>query len=217
MKTSPVNKNMDMLKLGLMVLVIGLVGFPCSGTAAMKALTNDSLHSVQGDSRISGNNDYPATGHPSPIHKDGTVGGAPCEDELKIFDTVVRNFEQSHEYTRFSLLVQKLEAITSGQQHHRQWLESTEGFTLCFSMASVARKCGKHLSMIEKTIENEGLKRLLETRRNVLSSAVSFYDSLCGYRQGNSPMPDPAMLVSSIKSGQSAFESEYAGFKTGNR
>ncbi|MFH2066651.1 MAG: hypothetical protein ABIK15_15745 [Pseudomonadota bacterium] len=205
--------NMDMLKLGLMLAVIGMVVSPCAGTAAMKALTNDSLHSVQGDS---GNKNYPAAGLPSPIRKDGTVDGAPCEDELKLFDTVVREFEQSHEYTRFSLLVQKLEAIASGQ-HHRQWLKSTEGFSLCFSMASVARKCGQHLSMIEESIENDGLKRLLETRRNVLSSAVSFYDSLCGYRQGNSPLPDPVMLVSVIKSGQSAFEAEYAGFKTENR
>ncbi|RJP77983.1 MAG: hypothetical protein C4522_14030 [Desulfobacteraceae bacterium] len=208
--------NMNMLKLGLILVVIGMVVSPCAGTAAMKALTNDSLHSVQGDSRISGNKNQPAAGHPSPIRKDGTVDGAPLEDELELFDTVVREFEQSHEYTRFSLLIQKLEAIASGQRH-RQWLESAEGFALCFSMASAARKCGQHLSMLEETIENDGLKRLLETRRNALSIAVSFYDSLCGYRQGNSPLPDPLMLVSDIKSGQSAFEAEYAGFKTENR
>ncbi|MFZ5571816.1 MAG: hypothetical protein ACOZF0_15555 [Thermodesulfobacteriota bacterium] len=216
MKPLVLKRNGNGMKIArMMILAIGMMGLPCPGETAMEAMTNDSLHLVQGDAGVPGNPVEPSADTPPPprISKDGTSDGAPRQDELARFDTAVRTFEQSHEYATFSTLLQQVEAVAS-RQHSRQWLESAEGFAVCSSMAGAARHCRQQLSRLETTIENDGLKRLVETKRDVLSSAVSFYDSLCDFRQGKSPPPDLVMLVSDIRSRQSAFEKGYAGFQT---
>jgi len=193
-------RSMKMMRWCVIILAVGFILIPCSGEAAMEEMTNDSLKQVEStSSTFFYQEKYPV--------KDA-MDVSPQKSEFSKFETEIRSLKQSHNYTKFLLLLNKLEKI-SKKRNYEEILDSTYFLALCFNIASVSQHCRKNLTALETTFENYKMKELVSTQRKLFTKVSTFCDCLSDYQSGKGASPDLKKLIAEIRFEQDSFETEY--------
>ncbi len=194
------------MRLCAIILAVGFILIPCSGEAAMKEMTNDSLKKVEGDN--SGTSSYQEK-YPA---KDA-MDVSPQKSEFPKFETEMRSLKQSRNYIKFLLLLNKLEKI-SKKKNHEEILDSKYFLALCSDIAHVSQHCRKNLTTLETTVENYKMKELVSAKSRLFAKVTTFYDCLYDYQSGKGASPDLKELISEIRFGQDFFETEYSKLRS---
>jgi len=193
------------MRLCAIILAVGFILIPCSGEAAMKEMTNDSLKRVEGNPNTSSYQEkYPAT---------GAMDVSPQKIRFPKFEAEIRSLKQNHNYIKFLLLLNKLEKI-SKKQNYEEILESKYFLTLCSNIVNVSQHCRKNLSALETSVGDHKMKELVNTQRRLFTKVTTFYDCLSDYQNGKGVSPDLKELIAEIRFGQDFFETEYNKLKS---